>query len=67
MDTKDQPPKKRGRKPNSIINNAKLDTSKENKVKKNMIIRIKLNEKDELLNILPGYSENNLNEYKNNK
>ena len=62
-----EPKKKRGRKPKNIINNTKIDVTKENKIDKNMIIRIKLNEKDELLNILPGYSGNDLDEYKNNK
>ena len=68
IEVKKEVKKKRGRKPKNIINNNKVDINKEKKIDDNLIVRIKLNEEDELINILPGYSNNNnINNYTENK
>lgn len=59
--------KKRGRKPKNIINNNKVDVNKESKIDNNLIVRIKLNQEDELINILPGYTNNSNENYSENK
>ena len=58
-----EPKKKRGRKPKNIINNTKIDMKKENKINKNLIVNLKVSDDDGSFNVLPGYSENSLNEY----
>jgi len=70
-ETKDKPlvkiKKKRGRKPKSIINSNKTTEGLDkNSINDNMIIKLKI-EDLENNNILPGYSGENINEYKDNK
>lgn len=67
MDDKGLPKKKRGRKPKNIINNSTIDVKKENKINQNLIVNLKVSDDDDSFNILPGYSDNILNEYNEKK
>tara|TARA_B110000285_G_C14900981_1_gene503242 strand:+ start:170 stop:811 length:642 start_codon:yes stop_codon:yes gene_type:complete len=50
--------KKRGRKPKNIIQNVNKDSKLDPTIDNNLVIRIKLNEKQSLDEILPGYCLN---------
>jgi len=58
--------RKKGRKPKNIISKNKLGTNND-KIIQNMIIKVKLGDKGEMLKLLPGYDIDNYDKYDNSK